>query len=167
MAILKYAGLLIIALGVSACGWHLRGWNNQGAINELYLVTGDRYAPLTLALRETMQQQGITNRGDAELQLHVGEERLRKRTVAVTSIGSPSQYELSLSVSYQYRSASEEQAQALPRTLSVSRAFDFDPNNTVAKNEEENTLLEEMRRELALRILQLAPVPVDYGKVQL
>lgn len=167
MAILKYTCVLIAALVVSACGWQLRGWNDQGAISALYLVTNDRYAPLTIAILETMQQQGITHKNDAELQLHVGEESLRKRTVAVTSIGSPSQYELSLSVSYQYRTAAEEQARTLPRTLSVSRAFDFDPNNTVAKNEEENTLLEEMRRELALRILQLAPAPVDYGKVQL
>lgn len=159
--------LLLVLLGVSACGWQLRGWNAASTVSSLHLVTQDRYAPLTLALRETMQQQDIEDTQAAPLQLHVGKEQLRKRIVAVTSIGSPSQYELSLSVDYQYRLASEEQAKTLPRTLSVFRAFDFDPSNTVAKTQEEKTLLEEMRRELALRILQLAPAAVDYGQAQL
>lgn len=166
MASFKRILLLLVLLGVSACGWQLRGWTNESAIDELNLITKDRYAPLTLAVLETMQQQGIGYEQDAPLQLHLGTAVLRKRTVAVTSIGSPSQYELSLSVSFQYLAATQERVDTLPRTLSVSRAFDFDPNNTVAKNEEENTLLEEMRRELALRILQLAPAPVDYGQAQ-
>lgn len=163
---------LIRALAVSVvvvaagCGWNLRGWSNSSAISSLDLLTADRYAPLTLALLETMQQQGISEESSAQLQLILTDETLHKRIVAVTSIGSPSQYELSLSAEYQYRAA-DEQAKTLPRTLTVFRAFDFDPNNTVAKNEEENTLLEEMRRELALRILQLAPVPVEYDQTQL
>lgn len=157
---------LVIALGISACGWQLRGLHSQNAIDSLQLMTSDRYGPLTLALLETMQQQSISNEPTTPLQLHIGEEKVRKRTVAVTSIGSPSQYELSLSASFQYRVA-DEPAETLPRTVSASRTFDFDPNNTVAKNEEEETLLEEMRHELALRILQLAPVPVDYGKASL
>lgn len=167
MAGLKRAFLLLILVGISACGWQLRGWTHESAISELNLVTRDRYAPLTLAVLETMQQQGISNKRDALPQLHLGTAVLRKRTVAVTSIGSPSQYELSLSVSFRYHSSPQDQPETLPRTVSVFRAFDFDPNNTVAKNEEENTLLEEMRRELALRILQLAPAPVDHGQVQL
>lgn len=166
MAIFRGFCTLAIALSISACGWQLRGWHSQNSIDALQLVVSDRYAPLTLALQETMQQQRISSEKETPLQLHIGEESVRKRTVAVTSIGSPSQYELSLSVSYQYRIAGEPAA-TLPVTVSASRTFDFDPNNTVAKNEEEETLLEEMRRELALRILQLAPAPVDYGKTPL
>lgn len=167
MASLVRVCLLLVVFGVGACGWQLRGWNAANPVSSLHLVTQDRYSPLTLAMQKTLQQQDIENDTTAPVQLHLGKEHLRKRIVAVTSIGSPAQYELSLSVDYQYRSAAEDQAKTLPRTLAVFRAFDFDPNNTVAKNQEEKTLLEEMRRELALRILQLAPAAVDYGEAQL
>ena len=157
--------LLLGLLTLSSCGWQLRGWQNASAPGNLHLISNDRYAPLTLALLETMQQQGISQEAEAALQLSVSKEELRKRTVAVTSIGSPSQYELSMSVNYLYFKAGEAPDQ-LPRTLTVFRDFDYDPSNTVAKHEEENTLLEEMRRELALRILQLAPAEVDHGQDQ-
>lgn len=166
MRTLKCAGWLMLVLWLSACGWQLRGINQQTVITELNLIASDRYSPLTLALLATMQQQEITTNTDAPLQLHLGRERLRKRTVAVTSIGSPAQYELSLSSEFQYRAADDDET-TLPRTITAQRAFDFDPNNTVAKNQEENALIEEMRRELALRILQLAPATVGYGQTQL
>lgn len=166
MRTLLLASALLTLVAAAGCGWNLRGWNNPSSISSLNLISPDRYAPLTLALLETMQQQGITDEREAPLQLILKEETLHKRTVAVTSIGSPSQYELSLSTDYQYRGAGG-QVKTVPRTLTVFRDFDFDPNNTVAKNEEENTLLEEMRRELALRILQRAPAPVEYDQTQL
>lgn len=167
MHTLKRAACLLVVLSLSACGWQLRGLNQQSQLTELYVIASDRYSPLTLALLEILQQQGTDNDQQAPLQLLLGEEHVRKRTVAVTSIGSPAQYELSLTVEYQYRLASEDQAVTLPRTLTVFRAFDYDPNNTVAKNQEENALLEEMRRELARRILQLAPTAVGNGQTQL
>jgi LPS-assembly lipoprotein len=159
--------IFFATLLISACGWQLRGLDNQPTLDQLTVVSSNRYAPLTLALFETMQQQDVTHQPNAPLQLHLGEAKLRKRVVAVTSIGSPSQYELTLSVDYQYRVATEQEVKTLPRIMAVTRAFDFDPNNTVAKREEEDTLLEEMRRELALRILQMAPAAVDYGQTKL
>lgn len=148
--------LIIGLLCISACGWHLRGSHSAQAPSELNLVSADPYAALALAFRENMQQQGISNNNVAPLQLKIGSEQLSKRTVAVTNIGSPSQYELSLSVEYQYYLLTESESVTLPRTISVQRVFDYDPNNTVAKNEEENTLIEEMRRELARRIISFA-----------
>lgn len=167
MPALKLTVWLVLIAVLSACGWQLRGAHQQSVVSELNLLAADRYSPLTLALLETMQQQAIDNDSEANLQLILGRESLRKRTVAVTSIGSPSQYEMSLSVEYQYRTGAENEAVTLPRTMTVQRAFDFDPNNTVAKNQEENALVEEMRRELALRVLQLAPAAVDYGQTEL
>lgn len=148
--------LIIVLISISACGWHLRGAQNQNAPENLRVIASDIYAPFILTLTEVMRLQSITNTNNAPLQLHIGKEALKKRTVAVTNIGSPSQYELSLSVDFHYQVANKTEILKLPKSISVHRVFDFDPSNTVAKSEEENTLLAEMRRELAHRILQQA-----------
>lgn len=145
----------LIIITASGCGWRLRGWHMDTTLTAIHLAAVDAYAPLTLALVDAMQQRGIDNQVAANLQLELGNERLTKRTVAVTSIGSPSQYELSLTVSYQYRQKGQEIT--TPKQATSFRVFDFDPSNTVAKTEEENILLEEMRRELAHQILQKTP----------
>lgn len=159
---LKVLGLLTLLL-FAGCGWHLRGLESFQGPAVIHLLPEDSYAPLTLAMREAMRLGSISDSAEAKLQLHLGRETLQKRVVAVTSIGSPAQYEMSLSSRFRYQVPGDPTV-TLPQTLSVERAFDFDPSSTVAKREEENILLEEMRRELAQRILQQArylqaPVP--------
>lgn len=157
MRLIHLTLLLATAITISACGWQVRGWQTApSTLEELELIAEDRYAPLTLSVLDVLQQRGIDNHKQAPLKLQLGMEKLSKRTVAVTSIGSPSQYEMSLSVTYRYYHAGET-PQTTPSTASVHRVFDFDPSNTVAKTEEENTLLAEMRRELAHRILRNPP----------
>lgn len=157
-------GLLLCAATTAGCGWHLRGWYSQTSLTAMHVVAVDRYAPLTLALLDTLQQRAVTDDPEAALQLHLANENLSKHIVAVTRIGSPAQYEMALSVTFRY--ISEGQADvAVKQTATVFRVFDFDPKNTVAKTEEENTLLDEMRRELAHRILQR--IPKKHGQAQL
>ena len=148
-----YAGLLCLIL--AGCGWQLRGVGSYQGPSTLQLVPADRFAPLTLALLDAMHRSAIKLEADAPISLHLGNEDLQRRVVAVTAIGSPAQYELSLSAEFRYHVVGE-QTVSLPQTLSVERVFDFDPSNTAAKSEEENTLLVEMRLDLAQRILRQA-----------
>ncbi len=147
--------VLLTCCSMIACGWHLRGWEASSMLEPIRVVAKDRYAPLTLALLDALQQRGNDD-SQAQLHLQLSNELLTKHTVAVTSIGSPSQYEMTLAVEFQYWRKGTT-PKTLPMEVSVNRVFDFDPSNTVAKTEEENTLLDEMRRELAHRILRSAP----------
>lgn len=148
-----YAGLLCLIL--AGCGWQLRGVGSYQGPPALNLVPTDRFAPLTLALLDVMHRSAVKPQSDAPISLYLGIEELQRRVVAVTSIGSPAQYELSLSAEFRYQ-VTGDKTQSVPQTLSVERVFDFDPSNTAAKSEEENTLLEEMRLDLAQRILRQA-----------
>lgn len=167
------SALLLLSLLLNGCGWHLRGMDSHQGPGALHLVPEERFSALTLAMREAMRLSGVGDEAGAQLQLHLGREELEKRVVAVTSIGSPAQYEMSLSARYSYKILGESRV-TLPQTLSVERVFDFDPSSTVAKREEENTLLEEMRRDLARRILQQAryqqlpptSAPAPHGQTQ-
>ena len=142
---------------LSACGWHLRGVGEAAddqLLSSIQLVSTSRFSRMTLAVVDALQKYGITETASANWQLELKEERLEKRTVAVNSIGSASQYELALQIDFVYRDT--KVTNALPRlqTVSTQRVFDFDPSNTVAKAEEENQLIAEMRRELARRIVR-------------
>lgn len=156
------AALVMTCVG---CGWQLRGWQNGQLPDELYLVTDHRFAPMSLAMIDAMDRYNVNHRGEAAMQLRLGDEVLSRRTVAATSIGSAAQFELALSVEFYYQLRSQDQPYR-PQTLTTTRVFDFDPNNAIAKIEEENILLNEMRRELAFSILQQAPSPESHGSMQ-
>lgn len=146
---------LVIALGTTlGCGWQLRGLQQVGQTpSELELQAEGQFSPIAEAMRTALHEHTVNLAKQAQWRLQLGQEKLTKRTVAVTSIGSASQYELSLSVPFLYINKAQG-AKGLPITLSTSRTFDYDPRNSTAKTEEENLLLDEMRKELAVRILQ-------------
>lgn len=159
-SLLKTAAFLFTTACLAAgCGWHLRGFDSGKRPEQLALVVENRFEPLVLTIQDVMRQNNVAIQSEAPLQLHVSAEQLSRRTVAVTSIGSALQYELTLSVHYRYSKRGDPTV-TLPQLASATRVFDFDPSNTVAKNEEENTLIAEMRQELAIRLLN--NIPADY-----
>lgn len=163
---IHWCSLGLLWLVLAGCGWQLRGGGSYEGPKAINLAPEDRFAPLTLALVDAMHRSKVAATSDAPITLYLGDEELQKRVVAVTSIGSPAQYEMSLSATFRYQLHGDKTV-AIPQVLSVERVFDFDPSATVAKSEEENTLLEEMRLELAQRILRQARhlAPLD-GQAQ-
>ncbi len=156
-----------ILLVLAGCGWQLRGFSHNTVPETLHLLSATRMDAFSVAVKDAMRRLDIDQSDQAPWQLTLGQEQLDRRVVAVTQIGSPSQYELTLSVSFRYTPnhpvdavdarADEEALVYLTKTVSASRVYDFDPASTVAKSEEEAMLLAEMRRELAHRVLESAP----------
>lgn len=164
---IKRLALLASCLMAVSCGWQLRGFNQGKLPSHIALKTGDPYAAFARQLQQTLVRRGITVRANAALQLEYGAEALTKRTVAVTRIGASAQYELQLSIEYHYKNQTNQNTSApssantpLPleaKTLSTQRVFDFVPGSNLAKSEEEQTLIAEMRQELINRILATGP----------
>jgi outer membrane lipopolysaccharide assembly protein LptE/RlpB len=146
--------MVLLMLAITACGWQLRGVHRGQFPEALQLVASNRYAPLVLALQQAMQGRQIAALDGAALRLEVDAETLSKRTVAVTSIGSAAQYELSLSASWRLYSQQGQTPQLLREGIArTGRVFDFQAGNNLGKFEEENTLMADMRQELAASIL--------------
>lgn len=148
--------LLILGFTVSlgSCGWQLRGVSNGLYPTQLQLASPDRFAPLIASLGQVMGQRHIKSQDTAPLRLEVDPETLNKRTVAVTAIGSAAQYELTLSAPWRLYERSGQTQTLLREGIAKSgRVFDFQPGNNLGKTEEENTLMAEMRREIAHSIL--------------
>lgn len=150
----------------SACGWQLRGFNQGELPKQLALKTEDPYAAIARQLQQTLVRRGVTVSPSAPVRLWLDKEVLTKRTVAVTSIGASAQYELQLKVGFAFSmpstqapnaGTSADTAALTPKILTTQRVFDFVPGSNLAKAEEEQTLIKEMRQELINRILAQSP----------
>ena len=147
--------LALFSLHLAACGWQLRGLDSGQFPNQLQLITRDPYAPLVASFTRAMQTRHIQSLDNAPLRLELSAETLTKRTVAVTSIGSAAQYELILSAQWRlYEQAQNKLTLLREGTAQSVRVFDFQTGNNLGKTEEENTLMEEMRREISSAILR-------------
>ena len=160
--------ILFALLTSSACGWQLRGFNQGELPKQLALKTDDPYAAIARQLQQTLVRRGVTVSPGAQVQLWLDKEALTKRTVAVTSIGASAQYELQLKVDFAFSvqgqgaqassgTSTHQGSAATPTTLTAQRVFDFVPSSNLAKAEEEQTLIKEMRQELINRILAQSP----------
>ena len=145
----------LLALCLNGCGWQLRGLDNSTLPQTLALNTSDAYAPIARQLQQTLVRRGVSLSASAPLQLYLGEEIRDKRTVAVTTLGAAAQYELHLRIDYAFHQSGSEAK--LPITLSSQRVYDFVPGSNLAKLQEEQTLITEMRQELINRILKNIP----------
>ena len=144
-----------LAFGLSSCGWQLRGLDNSALPKDLALNTSDTYAPFARQFQQTLKRRGVTLSASAPVQLYLGEEIRDKRTVAVTTLGAAAQYELHMRIDYAFNQAGSEPK--LPITISSQRVYDFVPGSNLAKLQEEQTLITEMRQELINRILKSMP----------
>lgn len=147
-----------VTLLLSACGWQLRGVTGKAKHQQpeqLHLIVQDGKTPLTKSIKQQMVRLKIADTAKAKLALIIDKEKVDRRPLAVSDTGVTAQYQLIYTVHYHYEDKASKFA--LPGRKVVSwRSYDFDPQLIVAKAQEELALLDEMREELAQRILGIS-----------
>jgi LPS-assembly lipoprotein len=166
------ASLLVLSL--SACGWHLRGsmaGEDKLAMTaplDLVINAKDDHSPLVNSLRESLPGYKINELTAANansLTLNLGSEMLDRRTAGVGSDALTSAYELTLRVEYSINNASGGIITPRDTNARISRTYNYNVNNANGAAQEEELVLQEMRRELAqsvlrrLKKLSASPVP--------
>lgn len=154
IAVLSLFGSLLL----SACGWQLRGYEPASQklaagtkIAQLKVVSENRNNAFFRTFRNTLLNQQIELTDASSLRIEFSNEFLRRQPLTYNSLGVPAQYQLSLSVRFYVADGTEliiEEREIISR-----RNYDFDPNLIIAKDREEQELLNEMRRELSQRML--------------
>ncbi len=164
----------LFILTLSACGWHLRGsasGDDKLAMMvplDVVIVSKDNHSPLMNSLRDSLPIYKITEVKTAKpgaLTLTMEREIIDRRTAGVGSDALTSAYELTLRVAYSIEKAGTI---ITPRDTSsrVSRTYNFNVNNVNSAAQEEELILQEMRRDLAqtvlrrLKKLNAMPAPV-------
>nr|WP_010131250.1 LPS assembly lipoprotein LptE [Microbulbifer agarilyticus] len=148
---------IILAITLSACGWHLRGApKNFPPGSKLYITTQDPRSELADSITRLLQTSGLPladEPSEADYTLTIHEETETKRTVSVDAKGRASEYELITSAEYSVQDNNTGRDLLTQAKADVYRTLEWDDNEVVSKGEEERLQREEMRRELIGRII--------------
>lgn len=154
---IKLTWLLMIALMISACGFHLRG--NYDLSKSLAVVslqgisqhsdTGRLLVSALNASDVTVADEKDTN----NFRLVISNESINKRILSLDSTGRANQYELRYQLSFKLQ---DEQGQdrVAEKTISLRREFLYDENLVLAKSAEEKRLVQDMRSDAVQQLIR-------------
>ena len=148
---------LFVLLGISGCGFSLRGADNLPAdIQVIELNSTGHNKALQRTLEKRLKPYGLTLLQDhlqqhADLQLTILPDELDRRLLSLFGTGQVAEYELVYTVNYLLQFADHE-AESL--SFSLSREYQDDPDTVLAKSRELDIILDEMRQLAAERIIR-------------
>ena len=145
----------VVALLVTACGFHLRTWDLGTALEAVHIDT-DASVDLDRELAQAIRSANVrltAETEDADVVVKLSEQRQNRRSAAVTA-GRAAEYEMSLSIRFTLESASGEVLTA-PSELTSERVARLDRDNIVGSSEEQALLVREMRADLVERIVRV------------
>jgi LPS-assembly lipoprotein len=155
MRSLAYSILILGLCSLAACGYQLRGMQGYEIdIEKVYLSGSNTRSELLEEITENLRNRGIEISLSKESvpSLHILSENIHRRPVATSADISVSEYELRMEIVFQIMS-DEGKSLILPSTLFVERIYSFDRSSLVGSSEEENIVVEEMRRDIANQLL--------------
>lgn len=151
-------GLALLALALVSCGFHLRGTGDgvvlPAALKSVRIVAPGpaENEPLTIAAREALMQAGaqVVEAAEAPAVVLLGEQ-IESRVVSVsTATAKANQYLLLYSASFRLDGPVPVAAQ----TVRLQREYSFDPTQVLAREQQEQELLGDMRRDAAQQIVR-------------
>jgi LPS-assembly lipoprotein len=152
-------GLLFALLALSACGFQLRGTGTDGGTYRLdtpIAIAGlPPYGPMARALRQALDAAGASVDGarGAAAVLQVSSHDSTRRILSVDRRNKAVEYELEEALTFRVSGA--DGTARVPRQSVRTLRILYDPDTeTLGRGNEEELLREDMRRELADRVLQ-------------
>lgn len=144
---------LLAALLLSGCGFQLRGSSAPdlgGSLGPTQISGLPDYHPMYRAVADALRNAGSEVSPGAANRLVLSNYRSDRRVMSVDSSHKAAEYEIREAVSYALRRGSD--TPAAPQELSVRRHLS-ESSNILSGSREEQLLREEMRRELAQRLI--------------
>lgn len=154
------AGLtVILALAVSACGFHLRGDVALAPqLARIHIQGGDPYDPLVRELTRALTSAGsavVADAAEATAVLQIVRNAADRRVLSVQTTGKVQEYELYQTLEFRVRDAAGRELLDVQR-LELTRDYLYDASDVLGKAGEEETLRRDMRRDLVrLTLLRL------------
>lgn len=139
---------LAVSLLLNGCGFQLRGAVDLPPVMARTYVAGGAGTDLYYELENALLNSGaevVDAAAAATAVLSLQSQRLERRVLSVDSEGRAAEYELTLQVVFSLKEGSGRRIADNER-LSIVRDYSFDPDNVLAKNDEEAALRKEMYR---------------------
>jgi LPS-assembly lipoprotein len=155
----RLAILALVCLGLSACGFQLRGTGGGSALPEswrsMYLVSENPNGELTRIVESTFSASGVvwTPRAEATHVLRLGPEAFSQRNLSVNAEARAAEFDLQMRASFVVFDA-QGRVVMQNATAAVNKQMENDTQNVVGKAEEVRVLRNELRSELANQILR-------------
>lgn len=152
----QFAAVALAALVLAGCGFHLRGTGGATLPPSLATVRvamgGGINEPLAVAVRDAISQAGAKVVDSAAIPtLTILSEQTDSQVASVrTTTGKASEYVLRYTVAFRL----DGQPSLPEQTIRLQRDYSFNPDQVLAKEQEERELLRNMRLEAAQQIVR-------------
>lgn len=151
-AAVSFFALAVLAVLLSGCGWHLRGYGGaslQG--RSIYLRAPSDQPRLAAALRRGLEAAGATLATDAKAAdavVEVDSPRVGRRASSFSTSARVEEYELRYSLPFRVLGP-KGQPWAARQTVIDTRTYPYDTNNVLSSQSQERQLRREMAEEVA------------------
>ena len=167
--IIRWLLIFALAVIVSACGFHLRGREPLPAsLQTIYIQTNQPYSSFTRELHQTLNTIGVTIAQDAKtapIILQIVNDNLVQQMMSVGASGQTTTYVLTYTVSYQL--LDRNGVTVLPtQTAIVHRDYSASTNQLLGDINTQNTLVNDMQREVIYQILNRLRTDPRLKKIQ-
>lgn len=152
----KHLFSLILALLVTACGFHLRGaidipeW-----INNVSIISKDGDKELVAMLSTQLENYKIEVNPEpdqAKYWLVINKVTVQRQIVSIGASTNPRQYQLIMTVEFMLQTIKGQVIKA-PRQIIVNRQLTVNNDRILGSNEEESILINEMRQDAIIQII--------------
>ena len=150
--------LLLLALSLSACDFHLRGHNLQGAgfpFSSVYLKSATP-SPFVADLQNSLELYKIqltATAAEADLTLEIVSETSGRQILALSGAGQVREFQLTYRVSL--RAYDKQMQDWLPADeISLQRSLTYDDAQILAKEQEEALLYRDMRSDAVQQVMR-------------
>ncbi|MGZ5055415.1 MAG: LPS-assembly lipoprotein LptE [Methylobacter sp.] len=160
----KKAVIFVMALFLSACGYHLRGALELPAnMKNVYVEGGS--SSLLEQFKQVMKSssaQLASSRKDAGIVVKIANEQFNRRVLSLSSRGKSNEFELEYRLDYEFADAKD--AVLMPRqSVDVRREYYNDQQFMIAKDQEEAVIRNEMYQQAVQTIVNRARVVLEAG----
>ena len=145
-ALAAFSSVLVL----SACGFRLAGSDPlPGVLARPYLSLKDPYTDFSREFDHQLKSSGASLqlvRANATATIEVTKDLVERRTLSVSALNIPTEYELTYTVTFSVQGPDKELL--APQTISLSKDYSFEENVLLAKEHEADILRQQMARDL-------------------
>jgi LPS-assembly lipoprotein len=156
--LLRHARVAVVlgALGVAGCGFHLEGAGSLPvAMGKTYVASPRAHSDLVQTLTDTLRQRGaevLSAPDEGAAVLDIVADDTGQRVLSVSARNIPREYEVYYTVTFSLRVGGENVIDH--ETLVVTRSYTFDETQVLAKAAEEEILRQSLAEDLARRVVR-------------
>ena len=160
--LIKKSVIVLIALLLSACGYHLRGaFELPTGLKNIFLDGGS--APLQVQFKKAMDLSSIPIAGSAEtagIVIRIFDENSQRRVLSLASTGVANDFELAYRMEYEIVDAKDNVLMAR-QPLEIKREYYNDQLAIIAKESEEIIIKNEMYQQAVRTIVNRAKSVIE------